>query len=272
MHRHGRCHCGRSISAAHSSKNILFDGISRQAASSWADIKESNELGKSECFWQSGRNDAPLMLCQRYKLIMLRARPGPQPARNSIWKSGTLSSICYLFCSEDRTRVRWLDRHNMTAASKKTKKNPRLHCTSLAVRPNSRWNLKHNRIVSLFVQHSPQMLANTCRRMDDVLYSPVFLNICVRVNKHFKPVIEFGLIQFGLPHCVRQWARKEKWEIRGQHMGMFWEFQNVFLQKMKRMKCGCLVKGVGMKSLQSPLLQHYIFVFTSQVRTSSIYG
>lgn len=99
---------------AHSSKNILFDGISRQAASSWADIKESNELGKSECFWQS---DSTLMLCQRYKLIMLRARPGPQPARDSIWKSGTLDSICILFCSDDQ--VRWLDRHHMTAASNK---------------------------------------------------------------------------------------------------------------------------------------------------------
>lgn len=127
MHRHGRCHCGRSISAAHSSKNILFDGISRQAASSWADIKESNELGKSECFWQSGQNDSTLMLCQRYKLIMLRAMPRPQPARNSIWKSVTLSRICFLFYSEDRTRVRWLDRHNTTAASKKY---PRLRCTS----------------------------------------------------------------------------------------------------------------------------------------------
>lgn len=120
MHSHGRCHCGRSISAAHSSKNILFGGISRQAASSWADIKGSNELGKSECFWQwSGRNDSTLMLCQIYKLIMSRARPGPQPARNSIWKPGTLSSICFLFYSDDRTRVRRLDRHNTTAASKK---------------------------------------------------------------------------------------------------------------------------------------------------------
>lgn len=53
---------------------FLFSVVSAgEEASSWADIKESNELGKSECFGRVDREAPTLMSCQRCKLTMLRA-------------------------------------------------------------------------------------------------------------------------------------------------------------------------------------------------------